>query len=70
MKTEVCLILIFFAISIGYSKNTPINGEIKVNPYLKYKNNQKKKISIKDLIKIVSSSNDNINYRTIIFSEQ
>jgi len=69
MKTEVYLIIMFFIISFGYSKNTPVNEKIRVNPYLKYKNSQKK-ISIKDLIRIVSNSNDNINYRTIIFSEQ
>jgi len=69
MKTEFCLILIFFITTFGYSKSTPIEEVVRINPYLKYKNSQKK-ISIKSLIKIVSNSNDNINYRTIIFSEQ
>jgi len=67
MKTGFYLIFIFF-LTFGYAKSIPLDEKIKINPYLKYKNSFKK-ISIKNLIKVVSTSDDNINYRAIIFSE-
>jgi hypothetical protein len=68
MKTGFNLIYIILFTIFGYSKNLPVEYKIKINPYLKYKESFKK-ISVNNLIKVVSTSNDNINYRAIMFSE-
>jgi hypothetical protein len=68
MKAGFNLIYIVFLTIIGYSKNEPIDNKIRINPYLKYRDSLKK-ISIKNLIKVVSNSNDNVNYREVIFNK-
>ncbi len=68
MKTVFYLILIF-VLQLAYAKSVQVKDMIVVNPYLKYKNSLKK-LSVKRLIKVVSSSNDNINYKGVAFRKR
>jgi len=54
---------------ICISKSLKVKDRVVVDPYLKYKNGIKK-LSVKRLIKVVSSSNDNINYKGVAFRKR
>jgi hypothetical protein len=68
MKTDIKLLILAILILIltlsADAKNTPLELNIVVNPYMKY--DKKVKLTPADLIKPVSlSADDNIDYRKL-----